>query len=240
MVVISIILMPILFSCATTQQKQEELKDADFYITRGVAYCDKGQYDQAISDFTKALEINPRFAECYFKRGFAYVKKGLYDQAISDFNKVLEINQNLAEAYYNRGVLYSAKREYEKSLDDLKRAQELGFQVPPGIFDDIRKLSSDTSGSSRRKSYVGFGFWFSGLPNDYTIHAILENGPAARAGLKVGDRILKINDIDATAFKARRIHAIIYNVFVGEKWIFTVLQEGNEKQVELVAEEQWQ
>jgi len=44
---------------------QTDLNDAEAYNNRGLAYSDKGQYDQAISDFTKALEIKPRFAAAY-------------------------------------------------------------------------------------------------------------------------------------------------------------------------------
>ncbi len=69
MMVISIIIIPILFSCASTQQKQVKSWDANFYNNRGNAYVEKGQYDQAILDFNKALEINPGYAEAYNIRG---------------------------------------------------------------------------------------------------------------------------------------------------------------------------
>ncbi|MGZ3589488.1 MAG: tetratricopeptide repeat protein, partial [Thermodesulfobacteriota bacterium] len=61
-----IILLTILFfliSCASTQKEKTESRDGDFYIKRGNAYDRKGQYNQAISDYSKALEINPRLAE---------------------------------------------------------------------------------------------------------------------------------------------------------------------------------
>jgi len=61
---ISIIIFPILFSCGTTQQK------ATSYNDRGITYGKISQYDQTISDFNKAIEINPRFAEAYNNRGF--------------------------------------------------------------------------------------------------------------------------------------------------------------------------
>jgi len=51
MIVILVIFTPILFSCASTQQKQVESKDAQFYFNRATAYIDKGQYDMAISPF---------------------------------------------------------------------------------------------------------------------------------------------------------------------------------------------
>src|SRR4030042_5342299 len=92
------------FTNASAQQKQTELRDAKAYNNRGLAYSHKGQYDQAISDFNKALEINPRYAEAYNNRGLAYDERGQLDQAISDFNKALEINPRYAEAYTNRGI----------------------------------------------------------------------------------------------------------------------------------------
>ena len=53
-----------------------------------------GQYDQAISDYTKAIEINANNAYAYCNRGSVYDDKGLYDKAIADFNKAIEIIQN--------------------------------------------------------------------------------------------------------------------------------------------------
>ena len=70
---------------------------------------DKGQYDQALFDFTKAIELNPKDADAYINRGFVYDKKGQYDQAISNFTKALEINPKYAEAYCNRGIAYGKK-----------------------------------------------------------------------------------------------------------------------------------
>jgi serine/threonine-protein kinase len=42
------------------------------YYSRGYAYFDKGQYDKAISDFTKVIEINPRHAGAYNNIGWIY------------------------------------------------------------------------------------------------------------------------------------------------------------------------
>ena len=93
-VVLSVIFL-FLLSCASTPIKESELGNAEAYYNRGLAYGKKGKYDQAISDFTRALELNPGNARAYDRRGFAYGKKGQYDQAISDFTKALEINPNI-------------------------------------------------------------------------------------------------------------------------------------------------
>lgn len=69
---------------------------AVMYKDLGGVYVTKGQYDQAILNFNKALEMNPKYAEAYCNRGGAYLGKGRYDMAILDFNKAIEINPNLA------------------------------------------------------------------------------------------------------------------------------------------------
>ncbi len=121
--------------------KQTDLNDAVTYYNRGNAYFEKGQHDQAISDYNKALEINPRYAEAYNNRGNAYSEKGQYDQAISDFNKALEINPRYAGAYNNRGIAYMLKGKYDKAWEDVHKAQDLGIKIHPGFLKALRKAS---------------------------------------------------------------------------------------------------
>ena len=123
------IILPIvllfLFSYAFAQQKQIESRDAAFYINRGFSYLDSKQYDQAISDFTKALEINPMLANVHFVRGTAYYYKGQYDQALSDYNKAIELNPRLADAYKGRGAIYIKKEQYDRAISDYNKVLEL-------------------------------------------------------------------------------------------------------------------
>ncbi len=51
---------------------------AEAYNNRGVAYKSLGNYTQAIADFNKAIEINPRLGEAYNNRGVAYKNLGKY------------------------------------------------------------------------------------------------------------------------------------------------------------------
>ena len=71
---------------------------------RGLAYADKEDYDRAIADYDKALELDPKDATAYNNRGFTYDKKGDYDKAIADYNKALELDPKDATAYNNRGI----------------------------------------------------------------------------------------------------------------------------------------
>ena len=98
---------------------------AGAYNNRGLAYDNKGEYDQAIADYAKALELNPKLALAYNNRGNAHNNKGEYDQAIADYAKALELNQDYALAYYNRGNAYNNKGEYSQAIADYSKVLEL-------------------------------------------------------------------------------------------------------------------
>ena len=51
-----------------------------------MAYEKKGDYDLALEDYNKVIELNPNYAEAYYSRGMAYGKKGDYDLALVDYN----------------------------------------------------------------------------------------------------------------------------------------------------------
>ena len=49
-----------------------------------------GQYEKAIEDYTKAVDLNPDYANTYNSRGISYRNSGEYEKAAEDFNKVIE------------------------------------------------------------------------------------------------------------------------------------------------------
>ena len=95
---------------------------ADIYNSRGNAYYNLGQYPKAISEYTKAIELDPKHAKAYCHRGVVYRKLGKLDQAISEYNKALELDPNYAAAYNNRGNVYSDLGQYPKAICDFTRA----------------------------------------------------------------------------------------------------------------------
>jgi len=123
------IILPIvlffLFSYASGQQEQTESMDAAAYNNRGLTYMRKGQYDRAIPDFSKAIEIDPMYARAYYNRGIAYGKKDQHDRAIADFTKAIEIDPKYAAAYNNRGMTYLRKDQYDQAISDLTKAIEI-------------------------------------------------------------------------------------------------------------------
>jgi tetratricopeptide (TPR) repeat protein len=95
------------------------------YHNRGLLYQAMGRYDQAIADYNKAIEINPRYINSYRNRGLIYRARGQYDRAIADYSKAIEIDPGFHKAYNNRGNIYTIKGEYDRAIADYTKAIEI-------------------------------------------------------------------------------------------------------------------
>jgi tetratricopeptide (TPR) repeat protein len=103
----------------------ERNPDAEPYNNRGNAYFGKGQFDAAIRDYDKAIELRPSYPQAYNNRGSAYKKKRQFDAAIRDFDKAISLEPNTPLYYYNRGNAYSGLSQYKRAIADFDKAIEL-------------------------------------------------------------------------------------------------------------------
>jgi tetratricopeptide (TPR) repeat protein len=92
------------------------------YNGRGSAYYAEGKIDDAIADYSKAIELDPLPDVTYRNRGNAYNEKKDYDRAIADFDKAITLNPKSAVAYYSRGRADQAKLDFDRAIADLDKA----------------------------------------------------------------------------------------------------------------------
>ena len=136
------------------------LDEFDQVLGQGNAYLASGQYEQAIADFAKAIEIDPRSAAAHNGRGRAYLGNGQYDQAITDFSKAIALNSEFADAYTNRGNAYRSKgMPIAKSVADWEKAKALRENQAITELSRAIKTDPDSSGSyvARATSYQSIG-----------------------------------------------------------------------------------
>jgi len=98
------------------------------------------RYDNAISFYSKAIELDPDDPRYYLARGYAYGRKGWdsvlkkdhsvaaeqYDNAISDYNKAIKLNPVNPTFYGMRATfVYTEKEQYKEAISDYTKAIEL-------------------------------------------------------------------------------------------------------------------
>jgi tetratricopeptide (TPR) repeat protein len=68
-----------------------------WFVNRGVIFYGKGQFEAAISDLTRVIEINPRDARAWNNRGLARQWKGELGAALADSDRAVALAPQLRE-----------------------------------------------------------------------------------------------------------------------------------------------
>jgi len=106
---------------------------------RGMAYFSQSCYKDAIEDFSKALELDPRCYKAAYFRGVVKCVLEDYLGAVSDFDMSLEINPYQSYSLYRRAQAYWHLGDYPKALADCERALMIEPEQPQASA--LRKLA---------------------------------------------------------------------------------------------------
>lgn len=93
------------------------------YYWRGMEWGDRAKsqkdWQRAIEDFTKALELNPELTECYKYRGALYGITNQFDKSVADLTEYLKTQPNDAEYRFNRGLSYLKLNKPAEAVADM-------------------------------------------------------------------------------------------------------------------------
>lgn len=105
----------------------------------------------------------------------------------------------------------------------------MGFAIP--IEDAVKNAETIISGKKINRPYLGVSIYDS---NSYFnnnsgvyVESVEKNGAADKAGIKSGDKILKVNDVEITNTSYFRYQLYKYNI--GDKIKITIVRNGTEK-----------
>lgn len=79
-------------------------------------------FQEAVDNYTFAIESKPNFAVAYFNRGVAYYQLEDYHKASDDFTHAILYNPNYLEAYINRCVGFIHLTNYQQAIEDCSQA----------------------------------------------------------------------------------------------------------------------
>ncbi len=121
---------------AFTDKKYEEARDAysqaikqegyiEYYLKRGQAHMELGDYYEGISDFTVVLGVEPNNVQALNYRGLSKYYLQDYKNALKDLNKAIAADSNKVEAHLNRLLSHIKLKEFENAVIDGKRLIEI-------------------------------------------------------------------------------------------------------------------
>ncbi len=99
------------------------------YQWRGAVYRDMGDYEAALEDYNRVVELEPE-AYWYNRRGLVYEEHKEFDKAVADYTRAIEQSPKWAVAYNNRGFARMNLKQWEKAKADFETAIRLDPSAP--------------------------------------------------------------------------------------------------------------
>jgi Tfp pilus assembly protein PilF len=91
----------------------------------GLALMRAGKYEEAILEFQRVLELNPKHGGAYLNLGITYLRQGKFEEAIQALKKSMALSPRLTpEIYTNLGVIYGKQGRVEEAIHAYQKAIE--------------------------------------------------------------------------------------------------------------------
>jgi tetratricopeptide (TPR) repeat protein len=104
---------------------EENPEDLMGFFFLGYGYYELGEFETAIEQYSKAIELDPTQDGLYSERGTTYSQLGEYELALKDFDQAIALYPNYEKAYGNRAEVYLILERYEEALADYMKSIEI-------------------------------------------------------------------------------------------------------------------
>jgi len=94
-------------------------------FSRGNFFLDNGFEKKAISQYQRAILLNPGFPEVYGWLGFAYKRNKQIDKAIEIYKKALKVDPRDKQVCFELGVIYLQRKDLKAAISYFEKAVEL-------------------------------------------------------------------------------------------------------------------
>lgn len=144
-------------------------KDSNAYAVLGLIYKEQKEYKETENYFKKAIELDPKWWPHHYKLAELYFENENYEGAINILRKALEVDRNNFETLLLLSKAHLYAGSYLEASDLLTKVIEMTTTSDIGVRIEIGD---------------------DGYP---VVVDITKSGPADKAGIKVGDKLLEIN-----------------------------------------------
>jgi len=109
-----------------------------------------GEFDLAIADLNKVIDMKAADAATYMNRGFSYFSKKNFELALADYDKAIEMSPKELMAYLKRAEANEKAGNIEKAIADYQKATELDSENETAknnlkrLQDEVAKTKAET------------------------------------------------------------------------------------------------
>lgn len=96
------------------------------YNNRGLIYFQSGQQEKALSDYNKALQLNPDLDSAYNNRANYYASRGQLAEALTDYEMAIDLNPGNTRTWINQAITFRELGLYDLAIENLDMALMLG------------------------------------------------------------------------------------------------------------------
>lgn len=100
------------------------------HFVLGLANTALERYDEALSAFSRAMELEPTNPELWVNRATIHYYKNNFTTAMEDLSKALALNDKEPNAYNLRGLIHFEQGDYNAALGDVEKSIELNGKQP--------------------------------------------------------------------------------------------------------------
>lgn len=89
----------------------------EYYINLGRQYYQQQNWEAAINNYLKALELQPDYFGTYYALGYSYFQDGQWENAIANYLKAIELKPDLIDCHQNLGYAYIKLGQWHQALN---------------------------------------------------------------------------------------------------------------------------
>jgi S1-C subfamily serine protease len=113
-------------ACSKLLARSASRVHAEAFHNRGLAFAAKGNLDQAISDISQGIRLDPQRAYRWQERGELYTRQGKYPQGIADITEAIRLDPTPRTfRYHNRAEAYRGLGDLPRAIADFSEAIRL-------------------------------------------------------------------------------------------------------------------
>jgi len=119
------------------------------YWMRGNYKNDVKDYQGALQDYNKTLQLHPNFAECLTNRGNIFNELKDYKAALQDLDRSIALDTTVAESFNNRGIAHNGLGDTASALKDYNKAIQLDPELQ-NAYDNrgvLKAIMGDLTGA---------------------------------------------------------------------------------------------